>query len=109
MQRGLSPTQTANAGRGRASALPYAQGGSIPHYVSGGAAGQADNVPAMLSNGEFVIDADTVAALGDGNNSAGASALEHMRRNVRKHKRSASVDSIPPKAKKPEQYMKGAR
>jgi len=53
-----------------------------------------------------VMDADTVSALGDGNNAAGASALEKMRQNIRKHKRSAPVNKIPPKAKKPEQYMK---
>jgi hypothetical protein len=75
-------------------------------YFEGGTSGQSDKIPAMLSDGEFVIDADTVAALGDGNNAAGASALEKMRQNVRKHKRSAPKDKIPPKAKKPEQYMK---
>lgn len=79
---------------------------SLPHYVEGGSAGQADQVPAMLSDGEFVIDADTVAALGDGNNAAGASALEQMRQNIRKHKRSAPAHKIPPKAKRPEQYLK---
>jgi hypothetical protein len=75
-------------------------------YFEGGTSGQSDKIPAMLSDGEFVIDADTVAALGDGNNAAGASALEKMRQNVRKHKRSAPATKIPPKAKKPEQYMK---
>jgi hypothetical protein len=75
-------------------------------YMDGGTAGQSDKIPAMLSDGEFVMDADTVAALGDGNNAAGASALEQMRQNIRKHKRSAPKDKIPPKAKKPEQYLK---
>jgi hypothetical protein len=83
----------------------YARGGSA-RYVEGGTSGQADQVPAMLSDGEFVFDADSVAALGDGNNAAGASALEQMRRNIRKHKRSAPANKIPPKAKKPEQYLK---
>lgn len=80
----------------------YANGG----YFAGGAPGQSDKIPAMLSDGEFVMDADTVSALGDGNNAAGASALEQMRRNIRAHKRNAPVNKIPPKAKKPEQYMK---
>jgi hypothetical protein len=78
-------------------------------YFKGGTPGQSDKIPAMLSDGEFVIDADTVAALGDGNNAAGASALEQMRRNIRKHKRSAPASKIPPKAKKPEQYLKGKK
>lgn len=78
-------------------------------YLQGGTPGQSDKIPAMLSDGEFVMDADTVSALGDGNNAAGASALDQMRRNIRKHKRSAPVNKIPPKAKKPEQYFKGAK
>lgn len=80
----------------------YAEGG----YFSGGTKGQDDKVPAMLSDGEFVMDAETVSMLGDGNNAAGASALEQMRQNIRKHKRSAPASKIPPKSKKPEQYMK---
>jgi hypothetical protein len=83
--------------------------GGRAHYVKGGAAGQSDKVPAMLSDGEYVMDADTVAALGDGNNAAGASALDQMRKNIRKHKRAAPINKIPPKAKKPEQYVKGAK
>jgi hypothetical protein len=75
-------------------------------YMEGGTTGQSDKIPAMLSDGEFVMDAETVAMLGDGNNAAGASALEQMRQNIRKQKRSAPANKIPPKAKKPEQYMK---
>lgn len=75
-------------------------------YMAGGTSGQSDKIPAMLSDGEFVMDADTVSALGDGNNAAGASALEQMRQNIRKHKRAAPVNKIPPKAKKPEAYLK---
>lgn len=84
----------------------HIQGFSKGGYAHGGTPGQSDQIPAMLSDGEFVVDAATVADLGDGNNAAGASALERMRQNVRKHKRSAPVNKIPPKAKKPEQYMK---
>jgi hypothetical protein len=95
----FSPSQPAQPPSGGVRA---ASGG----YFEGGTSGQSDKIPAMLSDGEFVMDADTVAALGDGNNAAGASALEKMRQNVRKHKRSAPADKIPPKAKKPEQYLK---
>jgi hypothetical protein len=78
-------------------------------YVNGVTKGQDDKIPALLSPGEFVVDADTVSMLGDGNNAAGASALEQMRQNIRKHKRSAPINKIPPKAKSPEQYMKGQK
>lgn len=67
--------------------------------------GQADTVPAMLSGGEYVMDADVVAALGDGNTEAGASALDALRENIRKHKRSAPAHKIPPKAKSALHYL----
>jgi hypothetical protein len=60
-----------------------------------------------------VIDAETVSALGDGSNKAGAKVLDHMRKQIRSHKRAAPLSSIPPKAKSPLQYMqmgkKGAK
>jgi hypothetical protein len=81
---------------------------AIKKYLKhGGGGGQDDDVPAMLSNNEYVMDADVVAALGDGNPDAGARKLDKMRENIRRHKRSASPKSIPPKAKEPEQYLKG--
>jgi hypothetical protein len=57
----------------------FAKGG----YLKGGTEGQADRVPALLSHGEYVIDAPTVAALGGGNNDAGAKMLDHMRKVIR--------------------------
>lgn len=75
--------------------------------LRGGTSGQADEVNARLSDGEYVMDADVVAALGDGNTEAGARKLDQMREQVRKHKRSASHKSIPPAAKDPMKYMKG--
>lgn len=99
-----TPQLTMRGRRPRPSILPngLAEGG----FLSGGTSGQSDKIPAMLSDGEFVMDAETVSALGDGNNAAGASALEQMRQNIRKHKRAAPAHKIPPKAKKPEQYLK---
>jgi hypothetical protein len=88
--------------------LCQACGGSA-HYVKGGTAGQADKVPAMLSDGEYVMDADVVSALGDGNNAAGAKKLDKMRVGIRTHKRAAPATKIPPKAKAPEAYLKGAK
>jgi len=61
----------------------------------------------MLADGEYVFDADTVAALGNGSSDAGAKRLDEMRQAIRKHKRSAPVDKIPPKAKSPLEYLKG--
>ena len=77
--------------------------------VGGPGTGQSDDIPTMLSDGEYVIDADTVAALGDGSSKAGASILDKFRQEIRKHKRSASVNDIPPKAKTAMAYLKTAR
>ena len=60
-------------------------------YVPGGSGGMDDDVPAVidgnrparLSSGEFVFDAATVAALGDGNNQAGARKLNQLRHAIR--------------------------
>ncbi len=110
----LNPTATgigsAPSGDWRSARAPgerFAQGGLA--YFKGGSSGQGDEIPAMLSHGEYVFDADVVAALGDGNNEAGAAKLDKMRENIRKHKRGASAKKIPPKAKQPEQYLKGAK
>jgi hypothetical protein len=77
--------------------------------VGGPGTGQSDDIPTMLSDGEYVIDADTVAALGDGSSKAGASVLDKFRQQIRHHKRSAPTNDIPPKAKSPMEYMKMAR
>jgi hypothetical protein len=84
-----------------------AQATSQPRYVNGGTGGQDDSVNARLSHGEYVMDADIVSALGDGNNEAGARKLDKMRENIRRHKRSAPSKSIPPRAKDPHSYLKG--
>jgi len=88
-----------------------ATGGHIGalRLVQGGTGGQDDAVNARLSDGEYVFDADVVAALGDGNTEAGAAKLDRMRENIRSHKRSASPKNIPPKAKAPEQYLRGGK
>ena len=83
--------------------------GKTGHYVKGRGDGQSDDIPAMLADGEYVFDADTVAALGNGSSDAGARILDKMRQEIRKHKRSASVDKIPPKAKSPLEYLKKAK
>lgn len=91
---------------GETTRVQLAHGGQVNQFVSGGAmSGQADNVPAMLSDGEYVFDADSVAALGDGNSTAGAGALDQMRQAIRQHKRSGPTSKIPPKAKPALSYL----
>lgn len=66
----------------------WAEGG----YIPGDSGGMDDDVPALidgkepakLSSGEFVFDAATVAAMGDGNNEAGAKKLNMLREAIRK-------------------------
>ena len=96
------PFQNVPAIQGRGD---YRQGA----YVEGEGDGQSDDIPAMLADGEYVIDAETVAQLGNGSNKAGAKVLDEFRKNIRAHKRSAPHDKIPPKAKSALAYLKGAK
>jgi hypothetical protein len=70
----------------------FAQGGNVNGYYLGGPTdGMADQVPATidnmqpaaLSDGEFVIPADVVSHLGNGNSDAGAQNLYSMMDRVR--------------------------
>lgn len=78
----------------------------LGRYIVGETKGQDDKIPAVLSDGEFVIPADVVADLGDGNNDAGAKELYKFMSNIRKHKRGGKVN-LPPKAKDLASYMRG--
>ena len=127
-------------------------------YACGGGTGQSDDIPAMLHDGDYVMDAETVSALGDGSskagrevlegfmhkvphkkviggnpvpakiadgeyvfpaafvtalgkgdNKAGSKILDGLREKLRAHKRAAPVNKIPPKAKSPLDYIKGAK
>jgi hypothetical protein len=71
------------------------------------AGGQDDVVKALLAPGEYVFDAEIVSALGDGSTDAGAKKLDQFRKNIRQHKRTGGLASIPPRAKPVEQYLKG--
>jgi len=92
---GAPPTATEQkptAGRGVASLMGqgFAEGG----YLNGATDGMADEVPATiegrqparLSDGEFVIPADVVSHLGNGNSEAGAKVLQEMMSRVRKER-----------------------
>lgn len=97
-------------GMARGGLAAYAHGGGHPQgLLAGGSPGQADDVNASLSHGEYVFDADTVAALGDGNTEAGAAELDRMREAIRSHKRSAPASKIPPPSKGALAYLKGVK
>ena len=75
-------------------------------YVKGPGTGRSDDIEALLSDGEYVIDAESVALLGDGSGDAGAARLDEMRANLRKHKgKKLRAGEFSHKAKRPEQYM----
>jgi len=87
-----------------------AHGGPLSHYVQGGGTGRSDSIDAKLSDGEYVIDAETVALLGDGSSKAGAQRLDQFRANIRKQKGKAlSQGKFSPDARAPEQYLMGGR
>lgn len=78
-------------------------------YVRGGGTGTSDSIPARLSDGEYVIDAQTVSMLGDGSSDAGAKKLDAMREQIRRHKGKALAQGkFAPQAKGPLSYVKGA-
>jgi hypothetical protein len=91
----------------------FKAGGSPPRNqfaVRGPGTGRSDSIPAALSDGEYVMDAETVALLGDGSSKAGAKKLDAMRGNLRKHKgRSLAKGRFSVNAKAPEAYLSGGR
>ena len=82
--------------RARSGVVNAAQGGLMNlargRYLNGSTDGMADKIPASienkqpaaLSHGEFVIPADVVSHLGNGNSEAGAQRLYDMMEKIRK-------------------------
>lgn len=92
----------------RKAVYQSAGGMPTPHYISAGtgAGGREDNIPARLSENEYVWDAETVALLGDGNPDAGAKKLDAMREAVRRKKgRALAKGKISPDAGNPLEYL----
>ena len=89
--------------------MGYAKGGSKKsRYFDGPGSGRDDKIPALLSDGEYVIDAETLALLGDGSTKEGARRMDKFRANIRQHKgRALSRGQISPDAKSPNKYMGG--
>ena len=85
-----------------------ARGGDFA--VRGPGDGRSDSIPARLSDGEYVMDAETVALLGNGSPKAGAERLDAFRVSIRKHKgRNLAQGKFSVKAKRPEAYLAGGR
>ena len=78
--------------------------------VHGAGTGRSDDIPAVLSDGEYVMDAETVALLGDGSSKAGAKKLDELRVNLRRHKgANLAKGRFSVNAKSPEKYLNGGR
>jgi hypothetical protein len=93
--------QTAMAARGG----PLSQ---ISYMARGSGSGRDDTINAKLSDGEYVIDAETVALLGDGSNAEGARRLDQMRKQIRTQKgKTLAKGKFSPDAKSPLAYLKG--
>lgn len=88
-----------------------ARGGALSNVAMlarGTGHGRSDTINARLSDGEYVIDAETVALLGNGSTKAGASALDMMREQLRKQKgKVLAKGKFSPDAKSPLAYLKG--
>jgi hypothetical protein len=90
---GVSFKKSGKAMGGGIGSLDMARGGRTlpPRYLDGHSDGMADKVPAnidgkrpaALSDGEFVIPADVVSHLGNGNSNAGAKRLYKMMDDIR--------------------------
>lgn len=87
--------------------MRFARGGFA---VEGAGDGRDDKIPALLSDGEYVIDAETVALLGNGSNKAGAKLLDGFRVKVRKQKgKKLARGKFSDNAKRPEHYLAGGK
>lgn len=84
--------KAANPDRFAGGGLASLQGNRMGMYLGGSTDGMADRVPAniegqqpaALSHGEFVVPADVVSHLGNGNSDAGADALYEIMAEIRK-------------------------
>jgi len=90
---GITPEQVEAAFKDLGGTREFAQGGNVNGYYLGGPTdGMADQIPATINNmqpaalsdGEFVIPADVVSHLGNGNSDAGAQNLYGMMERVRR-------------------------
>ena len=82
--------------------------GGQSYVGSGDGSGRADNINARLSPNEYVMDAETMALLGDGNPDEGAKKMDELRENIRKQKgKNLAKGKISPNAKPASAYIAG--
>lgn len=74
--------------------------------IRGDGTGKDDQIPAMLSDGEHVITAQEVSALGDGSNDAGQKRLYEFRKRLRAHS-TKNGSGHSPKSKDIASYLRG--
>ena len=106
-----TPTMTeepAMAKGGKTRRKPQGALSQMSRLSMGAGDGRSDSIDAKLSDGEYVIDAETVALLGNGSTKAGAAMLDQMRQQIRQQKGKAlAKGKFSPDAKAPLAYMKG--
>lgn len=112
---GEDPAEAAFAQGGIAEMGPLSVlsgGGAAPRAegpVAGPGTGRSDEIDARLSDGEYVVDAEAVALIGDGSTAAGADALDRMIEQIRAHKGKAlAKGKFSPAALSPLDYLMGA-
>ena len=110
-QKYANPTlteQPAMAKGGKTRRQPQGALSQVSRLSMGAGDGRSDSIDARLSDGEYVIDAETVALLGNGSTKAGAAMLDQMRQGIRQQKgRALAKGKFSPDAKSPLAYMKG--
>ena len=56
--------------------------GITGYYACGKGTGQSDDIPAMLHDGDYIVDSELVSALGDGSSKAGRKLLDSFREKI---------------------------
>lgn len=104
-----TPTLTEQKAKGgKTRRQPQGALSQVSRLSLGAGDGRSDSIEARLSDGEYVIDAETVALLGNGSTKAGAAMLDQMRQGIRQQKgRALAKGKFSPDAKSPLAYMKG--
>lgn len=70
--------------------------GLTGYYAGGRGTGQSDDIPAMLHDGDYVIDAEAVSAFGDGSSKAGNEVLMDFMKQV-PHRMAIGGNPVPAK------------
>lgn len=71
--------------------------GVTGYYAGGRGTGQSDDIPAMLHDGDYVMDAEAVSAFGDGSSKAGNEVLMRFMHQVPHAKRVGTGKPVPAK------------